>query len=84
MLFSTKVKFQATTINQNFYKYAIIVVQYSAIFLKLLRIVRSRLPFIPSPWRETKLFTRQVEVQKGRSTLIILTTKTIDADSGGK
>ena len=40
--------------------------------------------FIPSPWREKYLFTRQVEVQIEKSTLIILNTKTIDANFGGK
>ena len=32
-------------------------------------------PFIPFTWREPKLFTRQVNVQLGKSTLFIITTK---------
>ena len=38
----------------------------------------------PLSGRETQLFTRQVKVQIGKSTLIILTLRTKDANSGGK
>ena len=41
-------------------------------------------PIYTFPWRETKLFTRQIKVQMGKSTLTILFIKGIDADSGGK
>ena len=41
-------------------------------------------PIYTFPWRETQLFTRQIKVQIGKSTLIILFIKGKDADSGGK
>ena len=41
-------------------------------------------PIYTFPWRETYLFTRQIKVQMGKSTLIILFIKENDADSGGK
>ena len=31
--------------------------------------------FIPFPWRKTFLITRQLKIQKGKSTLILLTIK---------
>ena len=37
--------------------------------------VLSLFKFIPFPWRETLLYTRQLKVQIGKSTLIILFTK---------
>ena len=42
---------------------------------KLVSFVLSFLLFIPSRWRETYLFTRQVKVQIGKSTLYIITSK---------
>ena len=36
------------------------------------------------PWQETKMFTRQVKAQIGKSTLIVIFIKLKDADSGGK
>ena len=41
-------------------------------------------PIYTFPWRETYLFTRQIKVQIGKSTLIILFIKGKYADSGGK
>ena len=41
-------------------------------------------PIYTFPWRETKLFTRQIKVQIGKSTLIIIFIKENDAASGGK
>ena len=38
-------------------------------------IVLSFLLFIPFPWQEAKMLTRQFKVQLGKSTLIILSTK---------
>ena len=41
-------------------------------------------PIFTLPWRETLLFTRQIKVQIGKSTLIILFIEGQDADPGGK
>ena len=41
-------------------------------------------PLYTFPWRGTKLFTRQIKVQLGKSTLNIVFIKGKDADSGGK
>ena len=41
-------------------------------------------PIYTFPWRETYLFTRQIKVQIGKSTLTILSIKGKDAESGGK
>ena len=49
----------------------------------LIIIALSFLPFTPFPWRETKLFTRQIKVKLGKSTLIYYLWKT-NANSGGK
>ena len=42
---------------------------------KLVFFVLSFLLFIPSPWRETFLFTRQLKVQIGKITLYNITSK---------
>ena len=49
--------------------------QFSKSITTLLSFVFSFLLFIPSPWRETYLFTHQVKVQIGKSTLYIITSK---------
>ena len=49
--------------------------QYSKMITTLVFFVLSFLLFIPSPWRETYLFTRQVKVQIGKNTFKFSTSK---------
>ena len=59
-------------------------VQYRKATIYIILIVLLFLLSIPFLGGKTQLFTRQIKVQIGKSTLIIIFIKEKDADSGGK
>ena len=76
--------FQSKKVNRVKKSYSIYFVECDTL-INLINIpVVSFLLFISFPWRETKVCTRQVKVQIRKITLIILTLKGENADSGGK